>query len=89
MKDNNVGKNIIQENRIEEGFYLLKFENTENKVIQANREVDKSFLQLHFCYLSFVNLISQTGKTCNVMIECFSKVYGTKIEGEAVECVDV
>ncbi|WKK65440.1 helix-turn-helix transcriptional regulator [Lutimonas zeaxanthinifaciens] len=49
MKDNNVGKNIIQENRIEEGFYLLKFENTEDKVIHASREVDKSFLQLHFC----------------------------------------
>ena len=49
MKDKNVGKNIIQENRIEEGFYLLKFENTGDKAIQAARAVDKSFLQLHFC----------------------------------------
>ena len=45
----NIDKSILLDNMIEEGFCLLKFQNEGKKSVEVNRDVDKSYLQLHFC----------------------------------------
>ncbi len=49
MTKQSIDKSILFDNKIEDGFYLLKFDNEENHSVEVSRNVDKSFLQLHFC----------------------------------------
>ena len=60
MKKNNAESEFV-ENKIEEGFYLLKFQNVKKKPLQFRRNVDKSYLQLHFCIKSTSKLIFSGG----------------------------
>lgn len=48
MGNQNIDKSLLLDNKIEDGFYLLKFHNEEDRAIEIIRDVDKSFLQLHF-----------------------------------------
>ena len=34
---------------IEEGFYVLRFQNDTNEVTREVREINSSFIQFHFC----------------------------------------
>ncbi|MEP2056934.1 MAG: AraC family transcriptional regulator, partial [Maribacter litoralis] len=34
---------------IEDGFYVLKFQNEEDTVTQYHREINKRYIQFHFC----------------------------------------
>ena len=34
---------------IEDGFYVLKFQNEEDNVVHYTREINKRFIQIHFC----------------------------------------
>lgn len=34
---------------IEDGFYVLKFQNDEDKVVEYSRDISKRFIQIHFC----------------------------------------
>lgn len=45
----NIDKNVLYDDIIEDGFFLLKYHNQENVPVEISRMVDKSFLQLHFC----------------------------------------
>jgi AraC family transcriptional activator of pyochelin receptor len=56
-----IDKNIFLDNEIEDGFYLLKFHNEKQKAVEFFREVDKSFLQLHFCIRNTSKLIFNKG----------------------------
>ena len=49
MENQSVGKSVLLDSKLEDGFYLLKFHNEELHEVEVSREVDKSFLQLHFC----------------------------------------
>jgi len=56
-----IDKNIFLDNEIEDGFYLLKFHNEKQKAVEFFREVDKSFLQLHFCIRNTSKLVFNKG----------------------------
>ena len=60
MKEN-VAKSILLDNEIEDGFLLLKFENDQQEKSEMLREVDKSFLQLHFCIKNSSKLLFNGG----------------------------
>ena len=45
----NVGKSSIEEINLEKGFYVLHFQNESNKVQNFEREVNSTFIQIHFC----------------------------------------
>lgn len=49
----NVEKNVVEgiynETTIEEGFFILKFENETNEVQLFKRQVSQDFIQFHFC----------------------------------------
>lgn len=49
ITNDSVDKSFLFDSMIEDGFYLLKFHNEDDMVTEVNREVDKSYLQLHFC----------------------------------------
>jgi AraC-like DNA-binding protein len=59
--DKSIDKNIFLDNEIEDGFYLLKFQNEKEKAVEFFKEVDKSFLQLHFCIKNTSKLIFNRG----------------------------
>jgi AraC family transcriptional activator of pyochelin receptor len=45
----NVGKSTLEETTLEKGFYLLHFQNESAKIQNFEREINSSFIQLHFC----------------------------------------
>jgi AraC-like DNA-binding protein len=45
----NIVKSAIDEVKIEEGFYALIYKNEGDQVETAEREIDNSFIQFHFC----------------------------------------
>ncbi|MEL4456095.1 AraC family transcriptional regulator [Lutimonas vermicola] len=56
MMDQSIDKSMLLDNKIEDGFYLLKFHNEEKHSVEVSRKVDKSFLQLHFCIKNVAGL---------------------------------
>lgn len=44
-----VGESSLDEITLEKGFYVLHFQNESNKTQSFEREIDSSFLQIHFC----------------------------------------
>lgn len=45
----NVGESTVEEINLEKGFYLLHFQNESNEVEHFEREIDSTFIQIHFC----------------------------------------
>ena len=45
----NVGESSLDEIPLEKGFYVLHFQNESDKVQNFEREIDSSFIQMHFC----------------------------------------
>ena len=45
----NVGESSLDEITLEKGFYVLHFQNESNQIQSFEREIDNSFIQMHFC----------------------------------------
>ena len=45
----NVGKSTIDEINLEKGFYVLHFQNESENIESFEREIDSTFIQIHFC----------------------------------------
>lgn len=45
----NIAEGFSEETKIEEGFYILRFQNDEEKEVNLTREIDSSYIQFHFC----------------------------------------
>lgn len=45
----NVGESTFEEITLEKGFYVLHFQNESKDVESFEREIDSSFIQIHFC----------------------------------------
>ncbi|MBQ51293.1 MAG: AraC family transcriptional regulator, partial [Leeuwenhoekiella sp.] len=45
----NIATGLYRETTIEEGFFILKFNNETAEKQLVTREVDSSFIQFHFC----------------------------------------
>ena len=45
----NVGESSLDEITLEKGFYVLHFQNESNQIQSFEREIDSSFIQMHFC----------------------------------------
>ena len=44
-----VAKGTFDESLIEDGFIILIYQNNTNEVKTAEREIDSSYIQFHFC----------------------------------------
>ncbi|MFT4683950.1 MAG: AraC family transcriptional activator of pyochelin receptor [Flavobacteriales bacterium] len=51
MKKNikNVAQNTFEEFNLEKGFFVLNFQNNTDKIQVYERDIDSTFIQLHFC----------------------------------------
>ena len=47
---------MVQEFEIQDGFSILKIENSVNDVFRFNKEVSSNFIQMHFCINSDAQL---------------------------------
>ncbi|MEN8964381.1 MAG: AraC family transcriptional regulator [Polaribacter sp.] len=45
----NVGESTLDEITLEKGFYVLHFQNESKDSVNFEREIDQSFIQMHFC----------------------------------------
>ena len=45
----NVGESTLDEITLEKGFYVLHFQNESKDAVNFEREIDQSFIQMHFC----------------------------------------
>ena len=45
----NVGESSLDEITLEKGFYVLHFQNESDQIEHFEREIDSSFIQIHFC----------------------------------------
>lgn len=45
----NVGESTFEEINLEDGFYVLHFQNESNKVQVFERDINSTFIQIHFC----------------------------------------
>ncbi len=45
----NVGESSFDEINLEKGFYVLHFQNESKKAINFERDIDSTFIQMHFC----------------------------------------
>jgi AraC family transcriptional regulator, transcriptional activator of the genes for pyochelin and ferripyochelin receptors len=45
----NVGESTLDEINLEKGFYILHFQNESKEIENFEREIDSSFIQIHFC----------------------------------------
>ena len=49
MMEKNIAEGLMEENLLEDGFYLLRFKNNSSKVQKTFRSIGKNYLQFHFC----------------------------------------
>ncbi|ARV07810.1 AraC family transcriptional regulator [Polaribacter sp. SA4-10] len=45
----NVGESTFEEINLEKGFYVLHFQNESKEVLNFEREINSTFIQIHFC----------------------------------------
>lgn len=49
LKEKNIAAGFVDETKVEEGFFILKFQNEDKFPVNISREIDSSFIQFHFC----------------------------------------
>jgi AraC-like DNA-binding protein len=57
----NVGESSLDEITLEKGFYVLHFQNESDKVQSFEREIDSTFIQMHFCLRGNSKFLFNTG----------------------------
>jgi len=48
-EEKSIAEGFVDETKIEDGFYILKFQNEENEPQKISREIDSTYIQFHFC----------------------------------------
>ncbi|MGB3142763.1 MAG: AraC family transcriptional regulator [Maribacter sp.] len=81
MEVKNNAQGSMDEVLIEEGFYVLKFQNDEDEVASYTREINKRFIQFHFCLKGKgVYLFNQGNYTLNVTEENSLLLFNTQVD---------
>lgn len=61
IQEENIAGGFVEETRIEDGFYILKFQNDSENVESCSRGVDSSYIQFHFCVKGRTDLLFNGG----------------------------
>ena len=59
--EKNTARSSFLETKVEEGFFVLTFQNDENEVQTLEREIDSSYIQFHFCLKGSAEFIFNNG----------------------------
>lgn len=57
----NIAEGFSEETKVEEGFYILRFQNDEDREINLSREIDSSYIQFHFCVKGEAKFLFNSG----------------------------
>lgn len=57
----NIAKGSFNETKVDDGFYVLTFQNNSNTIQLLERDIDSSFIQFHFCLKGFGEFIFNNG----------------------------
>ncbi|MBO6605467.1 AraC family transcriptional regulator [Psychroserpens sp.] len=57
----NIARGSFDETRLDDGFYVLCYQNNENEVQVVEREIDSRFIQFHFCIKGSSDFIFNNG----------------------------
>lgn len=57
----NVGESSFDEINLEKGFYVLHFQNESKDIVNFEREIDSTFIQMHFCLRGNSKFLFNTG----------------------------
>jgi len=81
MEVKNNAQGSYDEVLIEEGFYVLKFQNEGDSTINYSREINKRFIQFHFCLKGSGSfLFNQGNYVLNVSEENSLLLYNTQLD---------
>ncbi|TLP77339.1 AraC family transcriptional regulator [Maribacter sp. ACAM166] len=81
MEVKNNAQGSFDEVRIEEGFYVLKFQNESDSFTNYSREINKGFIQFHFCLKGSGTFLFNKGTyTLNVSEENSLLLYNTQLD---------
>lgn len=81
MLSKNVAQGSFDEVFIEEGFYVLKIQNDSADFEKVTREVDSTFIQLHFCLKGRAKFVFNEGRyALDVSEENSLLLYNTQID---------
>lgn len=57
----NIARGSFEESLLDDGFYVLTYQNNENEVQVVEREIDSRFIQFHFCIKGSSDFIFNNG----------------------------
>ncbi len=81
MEEKNIAESSFEEVFIEDGFFVLKIQNDNTYVKKVSREIDSSFIQLHFCLKGNAKFIFNEGRyALEVSEENSLLLYNTQID---------
>jgi AraC family transcriptional activator of pyochelin receptor len=81
MEEKNNAQGSFEEVQIEDGFFVLKFQNEEESVAHYSREINKRFIQFHFCLKgSGTYIFNQGNYSLNVTEENSLLLYNTQLD---------
>jgi AraC-like DNA-binding protein len=81
MEVKNNAQGSMDEVLIEEGFYVLKFLNDDDEAVSYTREINKRFIQFHFCLKGKgLYLFNQGNYTLNVTEENSLLLFNTQVD---------
>ncbi|MFS4466389.1 helix-turn-helix domain-containing protein [Maribacter sp. 2210JD10-5] len=81
MKLKNVAQGSYEEVLIDDGFYVLKIQNEGSETIQVHREINKRYIQFHFCLKGGAKfLFNQGNYALDISEENSLLLYNTKMD---------
>jgi len=81
MSEKSIAGSSVKETFVEEGFYVLKIQNDSNLPQNFTREIDSSYIQLHFCLKGSATFAFNAGNyTLDVPLENSLLLYNTQVD---------
>ncbi len=62
MKEENIAERSYEKIQIDEGFFLLKIQNNSTEIQKVNKEINRSYIQFHFCLKGSGKFIFNDGR---------------------------
>ena len=62
MKEENIAERSYEKIQIDEGFFLLKIQNNSAEIQKVNKEINRSYIQFHFCLKGSGKFIFNDGR---------------------------
>jgi len=62
MEQENIAKGSYEKVQIDEGFFVLKIQNNHTEIQKVNKEINRSYIQFHFCLKGNAKFIFNDGR---------------------------